>query len=197
MPWANDGGEDWNSVRCSSIAENPGQHGDPCTVEGSGYSGIDDCALGNMCFHVDPETNMGTCVSFCGGGVDVGCGIDQECEIHPGQLGLPLCVDPCDPTAPECPPGHGCFPNGSSFTCQPTADLRVAVGMPCQGPGQCVSGGLCAFVGVDCDQVPGDGCCASVCDTADPGSCPMPQVCSPWFGGAGPLEWAHVGYCAS
>src|SRR5262249_37235710 len=39
MPWANDGSNRWNDVRCSPAGS--GQLGDPCTVEGSSVSGLD------------------------------------------------------------------------------------------------------------------------------------------------------------
>lgn len=195
MPWANDGGMEWNSIRCSPIDDNPGQPGDPCTVEGSQYSGIDDCDIGLMCFGVDPKTNEGYCVSLCPGGGDSQCQSMRECQIQPGDLGLPVCVPSCDPTAPDCDEGEGCFPGGSSFTCQPAAKMRLPIGSPCDDPSVCAAGAMCAFAGLDCGQAPGEGCCAEVCDTGEPAPCPMGQACLPWFGGAGAPQWAHVGYC--
>ncbi|MEM7153814.1 MAG: hypothetical protein AAF799_13280 [Myxococcota bacterium] len=195
MPWANDGGMIWNSIRCSPVADNPGQPGDPCTVEGSQWSGIDDCDVGMMCFGVDPKTNEGYCVSLCPGGGGAQCETAQECEIQPGDLGLPICVPSCDPTAPDCGEGEGCFPGGSSFTCQPAAKMRLAVGTPCADPNTCEAGSMCAFAGLDCGQAAGEGCCAQVCDIGQPDPCPDAQACLPWFGGAGAPQWAHVGYC--
>src|SRR5689334_19955710 len=43
MPWANDGGNSWNATRCTPLAEDPNGIGEPCTVEGSPVTGIDDC----------------------------------------------------------------------------------------------------------------------------------------------------------
>jgi hypothetical protein len=50
MPWANDGGGSWNATRCTPLAEDPRQPGEPCTVEGSGVSGRDDCDIRAMCW---------------------------------------------------------------------------------------------------------------------------------------------------
>ena len=195
MPRSIDGTDTWSGVRCSPIAPDPGAPGDPCTVEGNQWSGVDDCEYGSMCFGVDPETNEGgTCVTFCSwfGGP---CADGSECQVQPGELGLPLCVPNCDPTAPECADGLACFAGGSSFTCQPTAEARAPVGAPCPDPTACEAGALCAF-DLDCGQAVGEGCCAEVCDLGQPDPCPAMQTCGPWFGGAGGAEWAHVGYCA-
>ncbi|MEX1369444.1 MAG: hypothetical protein AB1Z98_40330 [Nannocystaceae bacterium] len=194
MPWAADGSMTWTNIRCSPIVDDPGQPGDACTVEGSQWSGIDDCDAGSMCFGVDPQTNVGTCASFCSWFGDGPCEADTECQIQPGDLALPVCVPTCDPTAPDCPMGTGCFAGGSSFTCQDTARMRAAVGSPCPDPVACTAGALCAY-GLECGQGVGEGCCAEVCDLGQPSPCPPAQMCSPWFGGAGSPQWDHVGYC--
>jgi hypothetical protein len=64
MPWANDGGAALNSTHCTPLAPAPGQPGDPCTVEGQ-LSGFDDCALGAVCWDVDPATLQGVCAALC------------------------------------------------------------------------------------------------------------------------------------
>jgi hypothetical protein len=65
MPWANDGGMEWNATHCTRVVAMPVQHGDPCVVEGNGYSGFDDCELGVMCWEVDPVTDAGVCAALC------------------------------------------------------------------------------------------------------------------------------------
>ena len=72
MPWANDGGDEWNATRCSPIADVPTQVGELCMVEGSGTSGIDDCDQGLVCWQVDPDTNVGVCHALCEPGLP-GC----------------------------------------------------------------------------------------------------------------------------
>jgi len=120
MPWANDGGNSWNALKCTPLAEDPGAPGDPCTVEGSGVSGIDDCELGAMCWAVDPDTNIGHCVAMCTGSPDApicedpatACAIANDGVLH-------LCLPTCDPLAPMCPEGESCFPVGDEYVCSP------------------------------------------------------------------------------
>ncbi|MEM6295073.1 MAG: hypothetical protein AAGA54_27630, partial [Myxococcota bacterium] len=45
-PWANDGGDEWNAVRCTPLSERPDAQGEPCTVEGADVSGVDSCDEG-------------------------------------------------------------------------------------------------------------------------------------------------------
>ncbi|MBL8948932.1 MAG: hypothetical protein JNK45_37515, partial [Myxococcales bacterium] len=118
MPWANDGGSSWNATRCSPLEPDAGGPGEPCTVEGSGVSGIDDCELGAMCWNVDPETNMGGCVAFCiGDEANPLCANEcDQCNIG-GDSVLILCLPQCDPIAQDCGEGLGCYPDFQSFSC--------------------------------------------------------------------------------
>lgn len=194
MPWANDGGEIFNAIRCSPIAEDAGAPGDACVAEGSQYSGVDNCEEWAMCYGVDPKTNEGVCTSFCSWFGDGACGEEAECQALPGELGVPLCMPTCDPTAPDCGEGMGCFASGSSFLCQAAAEERAPVGSACADPTACVAGALCAF-GLDCAQEAGQGCCVEVCDVTEPSPCIGPASCVSWFGGVAGPQWEHVGYC--
>ena len=123
MSWAYDGGGSWNCTRCSPIDDNPGQPGDECTVEGSATSGIDSCDLGAMCWNVDPQTNMGTCVAMCTG--DEYASIcedpDTQCAIDDGSY-LVLCLPRCDPILQDCPEGEACyFWPWDTWNCAPDA----------------------------------------------------------------------------
>jgi len=118
MPWSNDGGADWNATRCSPVADMAGMAGDPCMVEGSGVSGIDDCDPGAMCWDVDRE-NDGTCISFCEGVEDdptcegeQWCFVGYEGTVHvclPPQVcaidGVCQCICPAG-SDPDCDPGQ-------------------------------------------------------------------------------------------
>lgn len=122
MPWANDGGGQWNATRCSPIANTAGQPGDPCTVEGTYPSGIDDCDIGAMCWNADPLTSGGTCVEMCTGDwtnllcttPGTGCAVAYDGVIT-------LCLPPCEPFFYDCPEGHGCYPTQEGFFCLPDA----------------------------------------------------------------------------
>jgi Mg-chelatase subunit ChlD len=81
MPWANDGGTEWNATRCSPIADDAVPTGKPCMVEGGPTSGIDDCSAGALCWNVDPS-NAGTCVPMCQGDEsNPMCATDQWCYV--------------------------------------------------------------------------------------------------------------------
>ena len=99
QPWANDGGAQQNATRCTPVDPNPMAPGDPCTVEGSGISGIDDCDVGVLCYDVAEGSLEGTCVAMCGGSeVMPECPEGSWCSItNEGVLALclpdELCVD--------------------------------------------------------------------------------------------------------
>ncbi|MEM7156058.1 MAG: hypothetical protein AAF799_24610 [Myxococcota bacterium] len=193
MPWANDGGNEWNATRCTPLADNPQDAGEQCNVEGSGTSGIDNCDIDALCWQVDPATNIGTCYSLCGS--DGMCDQpERTCVGFPGDV--PLCVEPCDPTASACEDGQGCFLLGSRFICQDPLDPPVALGEPCEGPTACEPGLLCAYdIELQCGAEAGQGCCAPVCDVTDEEPCGVGAVCDPWFRFAPPPELSHVGVC--
>ncbi|MCX4242327.1 ribulose phosphate epimerase [Paraliomyxa miuraensis] len=208
MPWANDGGSAWNATRCSPIAMNPGQPGDECTVEGSGTSGIDDCDLGSMCWDVDPETNVGTCVAMCTGDEsnpicedpDTSCAIANDGAIV-------LCLPNCDPILQDCAEGQACYPIQDAWSCAPDASGESGVyGDPCEFINVCDPGLICLGAGA---VPPGEacegaaGCCTEVCDLTDPtgdAQCSGQaggQTCQPWYEeGSAPPGYEDVGACA-
>jgi hypothetical protein len=207
MPWANDGGSSWNATKCSPLDQNPKQPGDDCSVEGSGVSGVDDCDVASMCWDVDPETNVGYCVSFCGGTADAPTCEDPEtvCAIYNDGV-LPLCLFGCDPLLQDCPNDDLCVPAPGAdqgFVC--VLDASGEEGQfqdPCEYVNVCDPGLFCA----NADVVPGCqgslGCCSEFCDLTDPdpnAACSgagQGQECVPWFEeGQTPPGLEHVGAC--
>ena len=178
MPWANDGGSSWNSTRCSPLAEDPNDVGEPCTVEDSAVSGIDDCGPRAMCWNVDSDTLMGECVGFCGGS-EANPTCTEPCTTCPisGDGVLILCLPVCDPLAPTCDEGEGCYPTHQTFICIPDAGGDMGgLGEPCEYINVCDPGLFCANAGTVPDCEGGTGCCAPFCNplVADP--CPaMPE----------------------
>jgi hypothetical protein len=121
VPWANDGGNGWNAARCSPIAATPREVSESCVVEGGPTSGIDDCALGAVCWRVDETTLEGTCVAQCGGSPDSPeCPGDLACGVIVESVAA-LCLTTCDPFAPTCPDGDTCGPVAAGFFCLPNA----------------------------------------------------------------------------
>jgi hypothetical protein len=203
MPWGNDGGT-WNATRCSPIQDNPGQPGDECTVEGGAASGIDSCALGSMCWDVDPKTNTGLCVAMCTG--DEANPIcenpDTTCSIA-NDGAIVLCLPVCDPILQDCPEGQACYPVAEDWVCGPDASGEMGgYGDPCEFINVCDPGLMC----LDASATPNcmaAGCCTEVCDLSDPagdGQCtgaPDGQTCQPWYEeGAAPPGYEDVGACA-
>jgi hypothetical protein len=201
MPWANDGGGAWNATRCSPLSPTPGQPGDPCTVEGSGVSGVDDCDVATMCWDVDPKTNMGSCVSFCSGSENnpVCNNPDDACSISNEGV-LILCLPTCDPVQQPCPDGQACYPVNADWVCAPDAGGEAgAHGDPCEYLNVCDPGLICVgaeFVDDPCNPASA-GCCASVCDLDDPGVCPGgSEECTAWYEkGQAPPGNEHIGAC--
>jgi hypothetical protein len=204
MPWANDGGNSWNATRCSPVAPDPGQVGDPCTVEGSGVSGVDDCAIATMCWGVDPETNQGTCTAFCMGSENNPvCDNPQTACSIANEGTLILCLPTCDPLLQNCMDGEGCWGIDDDFVCAPDAGAEGegAYGEACEFLNVCDPGLFCA----NPDIVPGcqaSGCCSEFCDLSDPqagANCAGAgggQECLPWFEeGQSPPGYEDVGAC--
>lgn len=194
MPWDNTGGAEWNATRCSPIVDDPGQPGEPCTVEGSATSGIDSCALGSVCWQVEPNTHQGVCHSLC----DAVHGCERGLDCAALAFDVSLCVEPCDPLASSCPPFQTCTFSGPVMTCQPAPLDGATRGEMCHPTSlPCIDGTLCSFdPAMTCLHLAGTGCCAEPCDIDDPGTCPAPEICIPWFPVAPPPELEHLGACA-
>lgn len=200
-----DGTGGWDATRCSPVADNPGTIGDPCTVEGSPFSGLDDCELGTMCWDVDPVTLTGTCVGQCQGSEALPTCADAcaSCVIDSGGVPLP-CLPGCDPLQSDCPEGARCIAQVDSFVCkfQEPRDLG-GPGDPCYGPEMCAAGNHCA----DAAAVPGcdsdTGCCAPFCAVGVPGACDASPgtTCVPVFDPpddpAWCMAWQGVGACVT
>ena len=197
VPWANDGGEQWNATRCSPIPGDPAGLGEPCVAEASPVSGFDDCDLGALCFGVDPRTLQGTCTALCNPDQADSCGEDVCVAYDYFQpfVCMPRC-DPLDPAA--CPDDETCRPIGYDIVCVPRVTLPQ--GLSCGADEQyCTADQACMWADLlaSCDEAQ---CCRPWCDltVADPDlpCAAVPgEVCRPFFDGA-PAGYEHVGVCA-
>ena len=199
VPYADDGGGAWNAHKCVDITGD-GAVGDPCTTEGGGVSGIDDCAFGAYCWDVD-ERGHGTCVAMCSGPQDAPtCPPKSLCAIS-GEGILNLCIPTCDPLLQDCPGGDLCIPAGDDFIC--VLDASGDEGQtndPCEYANACDPGLVClntASASAACQQG-SQGCCQPFCQF--PGSpCPNPdQQCLQWYEPMIPIPPGNedVGVCA-
>jgi hypothetical protein len=198
MPWANDGGSRWNATRCSPIDPQASGLGEACLVEGSNVSGIDQCALGLMCFDVDPPTNTGVCAAMCGGSeASPTCAEGTTCLIANGGA-LSLCLPDCDPLGTPCDDGHGCFPGvaAGEFVCLPAPSEQIVSAGTCAYAGGCEPGTVC----VDGTQLPAcddpEGCCTRWCDAAAPvDACTDGTTCQSFFLADPPPGFETLGVC--
>jgi hypothetical protein len=211
--FANDGGTAWNDAKCVPIMENPGQPGDPCTVEGNGVSGIDNCDLGSYCWDVNPEDNTGFCAALCGGSPEAPtCDSGFLCAVV--NMGvLNLCLEACDPLQQDCDMGDDlCLqsPAGDGFLC--VLDASGEEGQqhdPCMFANSCDSGLLCLVNTAATECSPDSmGCCEPFCDleaadkdaacwTTAPEMMDNGQDCVPFFEeGTAPPGFENVGVCA-
>ncbi|PCC71782.1 hypothetical protein SAMN02745121_03134 [Nannocystis exedens] len=202
MPYADDGGGAWNSLKCALVAPDPDGVGEPCEAIGSAVSGEDTCDKHSMCWNVDPDTLAGTCVSFCDGSPDAPTCAPFKTTCHVWNSGvLNLCLPMCDPILQDCPNGDLCLPhpNESGFIC--VLDGGRGVGQafdPCEYANVCEAGLSCVppELASECDPE-ALGCCLPFCDLNAANTCPgQDQVCLPWPE-EGPAEpgFEHVGIC--
>jgi hypothetical protein len=200
MYWANDGGGSWNATRCTDVAPNADEVGEPCTVEGSGTSGIDSCVLGAMCWDVNPETNEGTCLELC-----MGSESEPICA-DPAMMcagrGPFLCLPSCCPIEQDCAEGDGCYPVNDTFYCAPDASGdQGGFGDGCEFINVCNPGLMCLDSSVLPPGYPCEdayGCCTAFCEI-DKTSCSLldPALeCTPWFEeGSAPPGLELIGAC--
>ncbi|WAS90188.1 hypothetical protein [Nannocystis punicea] len=175
----------WDALKCVPLFPDPDHAGEPCTVEGAPMSGIDSCDLDSMCFHVDPDTLVGTCVRRCAGSPEAPeCPAGRACHVsHDGNLAL--CLPQCDPLLADCPMGQVCIPTShQDFACAP--DLSGAGGQafsPCADEAACDPGLACVDAGLaaECDPQQTGFCCLPFCDLDQPPACPgAGQQCLPF-----------------
>lgn len=203
-PWADDGGSSWNAAHCVPIVAQPKQPGDPCTADGGGVSGFDDCDEQSMCWDIDPDTGLGTCLAYCeGSAANPSCAEPGETCVINNEGALILCLPTCDPTLAECPPGSGCYPapGGLDFVCVFDAGGEAgAFGDPCEFGNFCDPGSWCAPAEVVPACTGSQGCCSSFCVLGEANDCPGAtdgQECLPWYQeNQAPPGFEHVGTCA-
>ena len=200
MPWANDGGNAWNATKCTPLDPNPGDLGDPCTVEESPVSGIDTCKRHAMCWDVDLETLEGECIGMCiGSSGRPTCEEDfTECTFSEA---LALCIPQCHPLEQDCAPEASCIPSGEGFLCVLIA-VDGAYGDPCEFVNHCGPRLFCAdpLDVPDCEAT--HGCCQRFCDlnqfAATQCAGYPAETCTPWYPDGVPHhpQYENLGACA-
>jgi hypothetical protein len=162
MPWANDGGSEWNASRCAPLAPDPGAIGDACSFEGSQWSSVDDCETGAICVG-NGEVGAGRCIELCAGGCDT------PGTVCIGEDPFGMCFVPCDPFAPVCAVDEVCVGFGAGTYCMPALPPLAGYGEECTGAHSCESGLFCSATAL---PTCGNTCCTALCDVTQPDACP-------------------------
>lgn len=202
MPHADPGEGTWTESICVPVAPDPGQLGDPCTVEGGDYSGLDTCDVGLICWDRDFVTHIGHCVELCKGSQqDPFCDTPQGfCYILASQQ-VAVCLPTCDPRDDDlaCPPGQVCWltPTLQGLQCLPDASgVEGQTFDDCAGEASCDPGLYCIDTSFAAECAGNSaGCCSPFCDVTRPDVCPgAGQECVSVNDGGLPV--ADLGLCA-
>ena len=188
-------------TQCVEVAPEPKGLGEPCTMMGDGWSGLDDCDVGMLCWDVN-ERGQGTCIGLCDGDINIACVCAdpaatptwcQDCAVG-------LCIPGCDPLLQDCAEGLACYPINNGFNCTPDASGGAGqANEPCEFVNVCAEGLACldaVLASAACDPML-TGCCQPFCEF--PGApCPNPdQECVQWFqDGQAPMGQENIGICA-
>lgn len=199
MPVSLDGDPVWESQRCVPLVRDPAQLGEPCTNLGTGVDGLDTCGEHLMCWLLDPDTGVGTCVGMCTGSLEAPSCVDPDAFcVLPSDGAINLCLPTCDPLLPDCPPKHLCTPVYDAFACVLDSEVHAAVFAPCEYANDCAAGLACAAseLAGECDDAQ-LGCCLPYCALSQPNTCPGQGLeCLPWFPeGTAPPKYADLGLC--
>lgn len=200
--YSGDGSNTWNSTKCVPVMPGADGAGEPCTAEGNGLSGVDSCAKGHICWNVDQDTGIGTCVEQCSGSPRAPICNDPgtNCTIAADGI-IALCRPGCDPLTQDCPGGDLCLPvpMANGFVC--VLDASGDGGQifdPCEYVNSCDPGMLCTDPtrAVECDPM-APGCCLPFCDLSSPTCTAEGAECVPWYEpGSAPPVLMNVGLCA-
>lgn len=139
----------------------------------------DDCGAGSSCID-------GRCRGLCWSSGECG---DQRC--FGGSAGG-VCLDPCDPLAPSCPPGLECRDKAGRFACLDPLSDPIAGPSLC-GESSCGEGQTCITVGILPDGW-AEYACTDVCDVASP-TCPPGLECVGLWNPDRLPELEHLGAC--
>lgn len=198
VPWDEQGGNTWNGARCVEITGD-GAPGDPCTAPEGPVAGVDDCALGSICWNVD-EQNHGVCVAQCLGSVEAPtCPPKHGCILY-AELYLDLCFPSCFPAPDDCPEDRICIPYQQSFFCEEKGPEPGAQTNESCSASRCAKGLACldaSDASSACDDFPDGSCCQPYCEFPG-GTCPNPdQQCLPWHDPMWfvPPGYENLGYC--
>lgn len=182
---------------------------EPCEYHGHEL-GSDDCDANSHCWNLEQTEEggyVGSCVPICQGtgwedatceGQGESC-FGYECRLI-GQVGMPLCVESCDPMAQDCGEGMSCVYYGGyvdTVCAVQTLETPKLTGETCESASDCAPGLMCG----NADYLPsceGWSCCTPFCAAGDDASCDAAvpgTVCSDRFRTLAPEGCPEFGGC--
>jgi hypothetical protein len=189
----------WDATACAPLPDDPGAHGEPCTVDLK--AGNDTCDKGHVCWDANPDTLEGTCRALCTGALDSPeCPPAMHCIL---ARTWSFCESDCHPLMQSCAIGEVCVPapeDPGHFYCllDGSGDQGQALD-GCTPPNGCDPGLMCGEpqqVSQKCDQAAA-GCCTAFCDVGQPDCPDKGQTCVPWFESEPvPPGFESLGVCA-
>lgn len=205
MAFAEEDEASFSGNKCTPVVPSAKTVGDPCSVEGGWWSGIDDCDQGLVCWDINQETNTGHCVPLCTGSAEAhDCPSEDDVCVFwvPGISHV--CLASCDPLVQDCDPGQACLPewssNAAEWVC--AAEYSFDEGQefdPCAFSNVCDPGLMCWDPGAAIECAGAEtGCCLALCDLGAPQCNGEGAECTPFYEvieGQAPPEFADVGLC--
>ncbi len=185
---------------CVDVVPDPKGLYEPCQLLDGQDFGTDDCGPALVCWNIDADTGVGTCVGLCGWAADYVCADLGATCVYCQDCAMGLCLPGCDPLAQDCNGGDLCIPDafGDKFICVLDASPDTGQAFdPCEFVNTCDPGLMCAdpAFAKECDPMAA-GCCLPFCDLTMP-TCPGDGLtCVPWFEpGMAPPALENVGLC--
>ena len=183
------GGNTVDSTHCVEIIGDD-QWGESCER----MAGNDTCDAGFFCMtEVSGSTGQGICLEYCV--VNQACEFGGECFAF-NDGALPICQVTCDPLAPNCASGQGCYAAFDNFVCAiPGApDGQGDDGSPCNTIQSCNPGLVCRGGTAGCAAEAA--CCTPFCDLSEGNAgCTEPGESCIQAVDAPPPGLEDVGYC--
>ncbi len=157
---ATPGGTTVDATQCVEIIGDD-QWGESCER----MEGNDTCGAGLFCMtEISGGTGEGRCLEYCV--VNQPCEFGGECFAF-NDGALPVCEVTCDPLAPDCPGGQGCYAAFNNFVCAipGPANGMGADGDPCNTIQSCNPGLVCRGGTAGCAAEAA--CCTPFCDLSE------------------------------
>lgn len=167
MPYDSNRSGEWNSTGCFDVDPDAVGGGAPCSVVDSATSGMDNCELGFMCWHVNPDSGEGTCTEFCTGNPDSPFCEDSmtTCEIQFDDV-VSLCLQSCNPVTQDCVvEGLACYFGTVPLCALDQSGAGGNEGDPCDALSDCSTGTQCTPAS-DLDACATASCCTPFCDVS-------------------------------